>query len=373
MGIPFRALVQLAVFAVICLGLLAAIMGAAFADPPDAQRPQATPAAGDQGPKKNLQYYVGVALTQVFDELGMGPAQKRVFEAEVLSDGLPFVTSYSTTREGTDVQVDREKLKNYLRFFPNLFSGTLASEAGAINVCVTAHSAAGCEPCLKLESRLQSGLMVRLERHGFSAKQGPTVSDEASVSGEKAFEYAVARSAEARCDGTLYVELSRAQDDSSDEAGEKVRVASYLMLKDKQGRKVKSRSQLVAALGSADDKSTVAVIGKQTAEIFSAAASQSSGVGRETTQDDERYVRLESIPNFLTYVKFKQTVTSALPEMKLEERFISPGRVQFAISSQSPMPRLAEQLKQLSWGGLKLEVVEVTQNELAVALRGEAR
>lgn len=363
MGIPLRALVQLAVFLVICLGLLSALVGAAFADPP-----QATAAPE----KKNLQYYVSVALTQAFDEFAMGAAQKRVFDAEVASDGLPFVTSYSTTHEGTDVQVDKEKLKNYLRFFPGLFSGTMAGDAGSINICVTTLSAAGCDSCAKFEPRLQTGLTIRLERHGFSAKQGPSVSGEASVSGEKAFEYVVARAAEARCDGTVYAELALASDDTEG-PGDKVRVSSFMQLKDKQGRKIRSRSQLVASLGALDDKTTVSIIGKQTAELFSAAAAQSSGVAQQAAETSERYVRLESIPNFHTYARFKQTVTSALPEMKFEERFISPGRVQFAISSDAAMPKVAEQLKQLSWGGLKLDVMEVTQNELAVALRGEAR
>lgn len=359
MGIPLRALVQLAVFLSFCVLAIVAVANAALADPP--------PAAAE---KKTLTYYVNAALTQAYDELGLEGAAKRYFENEVLTDGLVFVTGYNTTREGTDVQVDRQKLKNYLRFSPALFSGG-AGEGGRPMVCVSSRAQAGCEDCARLEAKLQTGLMIRLEKRGFNVKAGPKVSDEAELAGEAAFDFAISKSSEAQCDATVFAEVLP-QEDNMEEGTEKVRANAFARFKDKMGRKLKSRAKTILALNEAPEKQGQSLLAKQAADLFAGAAAQSTGVSTQNASERvERYLRLESIPNFQTYAKFKQTVASAMPELKLEERFISPGQVQFAIAGVESMAQVATELKALGWAaaGYKLDVVDQTQNELGVALR----
>src|SRR4051812_23627915 len=89
-----------------------------------------------QSEKKNLQFYIKGALTQSFEDQHFGAGDKRAFENEVLSEGQLFVTNYNTTAEGTSVQVDNEKLKQYLKFQSALFAvqGDTKNEA---TVCMS--------------------------------------------------------------------------------------------------------------------------------------------------------------------------------------------------------------------------------------------
>ena len=134
MGIPLRALVQLFVFIIVTISLgLGLIKVAKAADPTE---------------KKNLQFYVNQALTQAFDELHMDAAKKQLFETEVLPEGLVFVTGYNATYEGTDVQVDQQKLKNYLRFHSGLFSSSMSAQTAGAQptapvICLSVRAEAG--------------------------------------------------------------------------------------------------------------------------------------------------------------------------------------------------------------------------------------
>jgi hypothetical protein len=61
---------------------------------------------------------------------------------------------------------------------------------------------------------------------------------------------------------------------------------------------------------------------------------------------------------------------AAMPELRLEERVISPGVFQFSVSNGVELERVAERLKTLSIAGSNgLQVLKLSPDELVVVLR----
>ena len=314
--------------------------------------------------KKNLQYYVGIALTQAFEDLRLGATEKKFFENEVLPDGLLFVTGYGTTLEGTDVQVDRKKLQNYLRLTPSLFaSGGSGSDIPTI--CVTARAAAQCAPCMAVETKLQEAAISRFMSRGFNAKAGLSVAEEAMLSGERALDYLTAKSAEARCDGVAYFEISPESADDADAGTVKIKTLGFLQLKNKGGQKLRGRSASTIVVNADEAKTTNNIMAKQLSDLFSVVASQTSAVPTQAKAEDEKYLKLEGVNGFATYARFKQLMATSLPDVKLEERFMRPGVIEFAVEPTQGLAQLASQLRSLSG----VDVVRVSSNDLTVVLR----
>lgn len=321
--------------------------------------------------KKDLKYYVGIALTQAFEDLRLGAAEKKIFESEVLPDGLLFVTGYGTTLEGTDVQVDRRKLQNYLRFVPGLFaSGASGSEIPS--VCVTVRASPQCASCVSIQAQLQDETVARFAKRGFNAKIGLSVSDEASLSGERALDFLAARSAEARCDGVAYLEILPESAEEADAGAVKIKTLGFLQMKNKSGQKIRGRSSsahpvpTVAATQTSDENRTIAsMAAKQTSDLFSVVAGQTSLASAQAKTIEEKYLKLEGVVDFATYARFKQMMATSLPDVKLEERFMRPGVIEFAIGDDRGLMQLANELKRMS----SIEVLRVGVSELAVVMK----
>ena len=339
-----------------------------------ADPPPVSPAAAA---KKKLENFVHDAAVQAFGQLGMGPVQKKIFEEEALADAGAFVSNYRSNGDGTDVQIDKEKLKNYLRFAASLFKGSV--DGAPPKLCVRVRAAPGCATCERLTAVLNESVASRFSRRGFEVAPGPVISEDSALMGEHAYDEFAARGAEARCDGILYGEMTpeHSADADEDDNDVKVQWTAYLSLRNLVGRKVKvhaqSSAQVSKELGndSANRQYASQLAGRATIDLFAQAAAQSSSAPAVKLAEgaDEHYLRLEGVTSYASYIKFKQVVAVNMPELKLEERFISPGAFQFSVPPSLALERVGQQLTTLPWGGQTLTIVRNSSDELAVTLK----
>lgn len=336
--------------------------------------------------KRSLESFAADALTEAFRELKTGAAEKKIFDKEALGETQAFVSNYRSKGETTDVQIDKEKLKNYLRFQAAQYSNIQGGDSGA-SVCMAVRTQPGCEACAQLESELAGVIEARLERRGFQARLGPTLSKESGLRGDEAFDDLVVRSNSMACDGLLYGELSvdKSADESHDDQQLPLRWNVYLSIKDRSGRRVKGKGTSVAQVSKgqmspAAIKSHVhGLTSRSVPDLYASVAagsSQGSGISGATAaalNEVDKFIRLEQVSSYAVYQKFKQVVSSHLPELKLEERIMSQGVVQFEVAPSASMSQVASKLKTLPWsqggGASSLEVLGSTAEELTVVLK----
>ncbi|MEW6056625.1 MAG: hypothetical protein AB1540_08415 [Bdellovibrionota bacterium] len=324
--------------------------------------------------KANLLAEAQKAIQQELVDLKLTPSEKKLFDTEVSTDPLPFVTNYSSHPTGIQFEIDRDKLKEFLKFSAQLFtgqSGLGSSTPQPARVCLLTHSKPGCESCENSLAVVRPYLTQRLEQRGFNARQGLSIPQGSELTGERAFEYYSSRAAEGGCDGLAFAEVTpekNSSDESEEESG-KIKISLYLSLKSRMQRKVVARSSMV--IQSSDLGKTQALqssMSKSLADAY-AQASRQSAVSGLKKNEQERYVKLQNVKDFFTYAKFKDVALNTIPGLKLEERFVSPGQFRFAISSEASLRELSEQLRAQSWEPQQLTVVQVSPEELVVELR----
>lgn len=338
---------SLSLFLLFTLGGLSAAFAQQPAPQPNASSLAAARLAAAQG-----------ALRKSYDELGFGAAEKNLLEREVLSEPGAFVTFF----DADSVEVNQDKLKGYLRFSAkNLGS----PEAGAL--CAYVRVIAGCAACESLREPLSNDLRARLERRGFRVVNGPFLSDESSLSGEGAFEDYVTRASDARCAGAFYAELQQG------DGANAVRGLSFLSVRDSTGKKIKAKAQSMVQIepGAAVGQFVSGLLQRQLAELFPAAQSLASSANSKGF-GNERYLIVRGMTTYPAYFKFKQTVSTGIPELQIEERVISPGVFEFAVRSvrgEADFAALGSRIKGLSWGENQVEVTGMTQNEINLVYR----
>jgi hypothetical protein len=302
-------------------------------------------------PPVNQQLNIQNALKNAFEDLMPSAEERKHFDLEVVPSPLSFVSDY----QGAIVQIDREKLKGFVKF-----SGTDA-------LCVSVRAEPACGACRDAQADVQRWFTGRLERRGFAVKPGPALTDDAPLRFE---DYAV-RAADSQCAGLAYLEIKeeRSADEDEDATDVKVRLSGTLML----GNKQKCRAQSVGAIPKAQaadykdalSKAMTKLLSAQTADLYSQLyAMQSSGASK--LAGDEKYLRVQGITGFQSYVQAKQAVQAALPELKLEERIISPGAFQFAVSGVA-LGEVARVIRGLA--APKMVVQQVTPDEVVVDLK----
>lgn len=376
---------------VVCIALLIAMSRWASAQPPLA------PGAGPKGStastsspggssaaqaKKQLQQYVQDALNQALLGLGADARQKKIFADEAMGDSQAFVTNYKTSGVGsdqhTDVEVDADKLGQYLRFDGALFGGSTGGMAP--RVCVRVRPERGCAACERLASVLEDLVSKRLAKRGFTPVPGPQLVAESELTGESAFDEYTGRALEARCDGALYGEIQPQRSADTDDEDEDIRLQwnEYLAARDLTGHKIRARAQGAAAASKSDVEPSESYSEAQlltshaTADLYAQAAGLAgSGAGASTlgTEAEEHYLKLGGVTSFAVYQKFKDLAPTAMPGLRLEERIIQPGEFSFALPESVSTEKLAQALKQVNWGGQTLQIVSTTASELEVILK----
>jgi hypothetical protein len=342
-------------------------------------------AAEPSSPQAQMQAIQSSVLKETFQEFRMGPIERKWFEVEIAPEGGAFVSNYKNTPDGPQVEVDRTKLKNYLRFTPRLFVGASSDESGGSNpaaptVCVTVKPALDCQACQVIGVKLEELYIARLKRRGFSAIPGPRTASESPLTPERAAEEYTLRANEAGCTHNLYSELVKEStpdtDDHSDDTT--VRVTSYLNLREASaGKRLKSKGQAVLQAPGNPQGATVAqlattALNRTTADMFAGGTTQVEAAPVRFAKE-ERYLRLENVREASTVEIFKRSIQTHVPEIKIEERFISPGRFEFAVIGQMNMSELAKRFKEVPFSDgddvRNLNIVSQNAGELAVELK----
>lgn len=339
--------------------------------------------------KSALEQFTTDAMRAAVEELSLTAPEKKIFDTEVTNDSAlvqTFVSNYRDAGDATVVQIDKPKLKNYLKFQSKLF---LSPKATGVEpkICVFMRASPKCSACGELRSFVGETLSAKLEKRGFRTTRTLSgVTDESELSGEAAFDESVNRAAETGCDGTLYTEIrpehsADSVDESDDPSADLgVETNTYFALRDQTGRKIKSKGVASAQVpGDLKPDSSAKAIAQNIGtrvmtDVFAGAASQAalggaSLPGKLAQNGEDHYLRLEGVTSFELYSKFKQLATENLPELRLEERIISPGVFQFQASSDADLVSATAKLKTLNWNGRTLEVLRSGSQEAAVVLR----
>jgi hypothetical protein len=317
-------------------------------------------------------------LRQVFSE-SSEKQEKQIFETEVLPEPLLFVSNYKELPDGTEIDVDKDKLSRYLRFSASLYR--------APGVCVKARAAAEmgtCPACEALVAPLEKAISAALDSRGFTSRPGPAMPEDASLSGDRAVDFYYGHATENSCEGVLYSEImpERAADEDDEDAEIRVRSVTTLIVRDTLGRKLKGRGTAIVEVpkelgGTAAARQFVQrIVRRTTAEMYSQAvptgatplASSMAGAAPGAVPE-ERLLKLAGVSNYAAYAKFKQMALQAMPELKLEERFISPGEFQFVVGGATPLPEVVAKLKAISWEGQTLEIVGAGDSEASVVFK----
>lgn len=312
------------------------------------------------------------ALQAAFQDLTM-PEKKGLFDGEVLPYGQPFIVDYRTTSSGVDAQIDRGKLRNFLKFSASAFG-----QGAGMSACLSVRSEEDCKPCESVRGYFRDALRSRLKNRGFAVKAGPEIESQLTAQsvlrGERAFEEFTGRTLQENCDVAVYAEVLR---DPEGPAGSEptalLRAPVFLEIRGK-GDKRRVRTRAVGGLttSSTPEPQSAKTLGpliqaavtRQLADLFNVEPSVAAIRGAE------RYVRLGEVEDFETYNRFKQAVADGLPSVRFEERLVTPGEFQFAIDGVQSLEALARQLRGLDWGGgRKLEIVRQDPDELYVILR----
>jgi hypothetical protein len=347
-----------------------------------APSPQASAAApakpAAESTTKGLTAAAQASLRQAFEQSGEKQA-KQIFETEVLPEPLLFVSNYKELPDGTEIDVDKDKLTRYLRFSSSLYR--------APGVCVKARAAAEmgtCPACEALVAPLERAISTALDTRGFASRPGPMMPDDASLSGDRAVDFYFGHASENACEGVLYAEITpeRAADEDDEDDEIRVRAVTTLIVRDASGRKLKGRGTAVVEVpkelgGTAAARQFVQrIVRRTTAEMYSQAVptgatplASSLAAGAGGAIPEERLLKLAGVANYAAYAKFKQMALQAMPELRLEERFISPGEFQFVVGGTTPLPEVVAKLKAISWDGQTLEIVGAGDSEASVVFK----
>ncbi len=302
-------------------------------------------------------------------------AQKKIFEQEVfLAKQSPlFVTHYEDSSQGLKVDVDKEKLKNYLKFSAVGFVKDLKQD---YTICAYGRVLGACSVCEILNSPLFTKLQKRLATRRFKIQQQTSLLLDDTQTGEAAFEKYLSLLPPS-CQGGLYLEVSQPEQAAAQATQTEVRAVVYMELKDKEKDKVYSQGQALlnvpldlGLVGSSHTISSFDVelaqaVTRQSIDLFSNAEGRKNikTISNLNLQKQERVLRLEGIKNYYLYAQFKQNLLATLPGLILEERLLSPGVVQFAVEGVASLDTLAEKIRQLSLATkfeIKKEELEIT-------------
>lgn len=336
-----------------------------FADPPPAP-----PSVAEQ---------IKTAFRQALEEAKPVSASEKIFfETEVLDNTQSFIQDFKQDRDSINVKIDTEKLKNYIHFLPPQGSQRFNNK-----VCLTLRTDPECSSCSALIDPLKKYFAERLSKRGYQVSDGPSFPEESKLFGEGAFEDISTRSVELQCDATAYLELLALNTNVDPHDAEfssliSVRAQGYMRALSWSGKKIRAENQSLVRMPKNLDPakngsqiSTLAknIIDKQSAELFSQLGAQVSTGLAANESKEERYLRLDAVQSYYSYSKFKLAMATNLPEVKMEERFMSPGSVSFSVETRLSLEDLAEKLKRISLGDAKLEVVGKSDQELAVVMK----
>ena len=304
------------------------------------------------------------ALEQAYSELRLPPSTRVVFDQEVKTEPMPFVSSLKTTLEGHEILIDSAKLKGFLNFSSKPFQK---------GVCVGVRANPQCVLCSEMASTLRGASMKWLDEKGFKSLVGPPFPNESVLYGDKAFEDYKGRAVEQGCEGVLYIEFFGQEKNLS--------TSAYFIVKEVLGmnskKSVKSSSAVEAQkdLGSLNEsvkqKWVSQLLSKQMVDLFSQLGSQS--YYQSSVVDNSRGVRLRltSVKDYVSFLRFKEAWNLVFQDsISLLENEMQPGSISFALLSSSivDLKSLQSKLKLLSLDPYKLEIKGVHENELEVSI-----
>lgn len=325
--------------------------------------------------KKTLAQFTVDALVETAGELNLGPKEKHYFDSEAQGpDAQDFASNYRNEGAITRVQIDKDKLVNYLRFDASRFAPPAMN-----GVCVVVRAQPDCASCVAVREAVSATLIQRLENRGFKATTGQPFADDFTLWGNGAFDDLVAREVELHCDGVVYGELGTEHSSDEDDEGDDIQVRwnARAALSDLAAKRVKAQASASVQVPRALEGQALiqqlaqTFVARGAGDLYAQLAARSTPMAALAglSGADEHYLRLEGVTSFGAYVKFKQIVSQNLPELNLEERFISPGVFEFKVAPEVDLVQAAEKIKKLSWGEQTLDVLRASPAETVVGFR----
>jgi hypothetical protein len=304
----------------------------------------------------------------------LAPWQKRLFDEEALPQYQRFIKHYRSPQTHSAsaisslvVDIDVESLKNYLRFYA---PQTLGREPRNAPALVYLKAEAACLKCTAAGPALRALVQARVERRGLSPvwitaeELGPNGAElDGKALEDKLTELATARNAAA----SLVLQWGAAPPDDVDTAHAD---ENHYVLKSRiearglagTGRPGAASSPIVAktensaSLLETDSFEAIAIKLLSDAFVELGAQSQKAELAQVASRVEEREqseLRLDVVGfrGFTQYSELKTQVAAKFPDVSLEERRISRGRVVLALVGEPGTP---EQVR-TALAGMKLE------------------
>jgi hypothetical protein len=312
------------------------VLGTAHA----AVRPTSTPAASAaDSDVVNIQLKNAVLGSQ--SQLPeMDPAQKKIFDEEVVPQYPLFIRDYKRVAGKVDAQLDLEGIKNLIRF-----SAQKNLKPGNTKILLSLVAASGCSKCVDEAPPIRKLMQVRVERRGFIPVWiGP---DELSP-GAKISELVGPRGTV----GYLQVELVPVSQDDVDSAhADEKRFLTKVQFEVRDVAGFMDQSEIF------DTDSFLTESDKLLTHAFTELGARSDIASISSQGQEDILIEVNKIASFAQYSKLKAELQGRIKAVALlEERKISRGSATFAVKTKTSLDELKALLKGATLDGNK-EVV----------------
>lgn len=317
--------------------------------------------------KADLNNRLKVALVEFQKELGtLEPWQKKVFDEEVVPQFQRFIRDYRAAQSSTQVDIDSENLKNYLRFYaPKVL------QRQSPQILVVLKTDASCAKCGESFEEIKNLVRERLERRGlvpvWMALQD--LGEVGKLKGKDLEEGVAALAQDKQAVGVLVHQWNLAPNDPNDTAHadeHRYQIRSFLSLRD-----ISRHPGQVEILEPENfGKST----GRLLTDFFTDLGAKVERI--QATQGDpgkdEYLVEVIGIRDFSQYALVKEAVLTRLqssPGIRAEEQRISRGRVGFAVFSSKGVEDLKAQISGLAVGSNRLALIQADAQVIQMEIR----
>lgn len=305
-----------------------------------------------EGPSStvNLELTKQQALRGAADEMRLNNSEKKHFEEEALPANKAFIANFKQRPDGFDIQVDKKKLKNFLSFEP--------TDMAERESCFYVRREAGCTTCEKAVVDVLPALKKQLAQRDFILKPLTIErnTEDSVLTHETAFEYYLSKSKDFGCANFLFLDLSNFQSADLAEEEVKTKIQISWQIVSKKLQKIKTSVQTV--------QEPVVIL---VADLYASVADKLNIEKNISTI--EKYLRVEGVYSYQSYLKFKESLLNLLPELTLEERMIEPGVFTFAMPETTNINELIKQIKALPFELNKTQVLRFSNEELVVQLK----
>lgn len=271
----------------------------------------------------------------------MDPAQRRIFDEEVVPQYPLFVKDYKRVGQNVNAAVDLDGIKNIIRFSAQKNLG----QPGA-RILLFLNVDSQCSKCAEESSSIRKIMQARVERRGLV----PVWLNPEELAGQKIEDLAGPRGTV----GYILVDLIPAPADDEDAAhADEKRFVSKAQLEIRGITHYQDQAEFY------DTDSFETETQKLLTHAFTELGAKADLAGITTaTSKDDLLMEFTNIPGFSAYTRLKTSLQTKLKGAALvEERRISKGRAVFALKTH----KTADEIKTLLKGtvldpGIQMEI-----------------